>query len=172
MNEASLSLPHGYICERNMTDAFLKQLIERTNADEEVQKFTSDMCRFNTEEAYKSWNSRRRSIFILTNAHGVLCGFGWCSQKNIPNHLQPRSNASLTLAIRIYPPFRGKGLSIPFFMYMIRTLEREKPFGKEHERGYWIRRRLNNEVAEKVYKACGFTELTRDAEGVYLVRSV
>lgn len=164
------TLPKEYRIVRQMDDTFLSQLIRHTNADSEIQRFTRDPSRFSSKEQYEQWIAKRREIFILAS-DGALCGFGWCSEQDFPQEISQECSAKLTLAVRIYPPFRGKGLSVPFFASMIQLLDKERPFGEVHDDGYWLRRRAENEVAAKIYEACNFQEVARTSRDVYLVRT-
>ena len=126
------------------------QLITLTKKDSRINKFTHDLERFKNSKTFTTWKKRKKTIYTLTGRSGRLLGIIWFSQKHFKNY-------KYTLAIRVYPPLRGKGISKKF-LYLV-----YKDFQKRHKNLHlWLRTSTGNSRAIKLYKSFGFKTVSQD----------
>lgn len=136
--------------QQGILDCQIDQLINFSNTDPEVKKFTSDPIRFRDLDSFKKWLQQGKIIYTLTNKQQNLLGIIWFSQKNPPIKI----NANFTFAIRIYPPARGQGLSFIFLKTAFDDISKSKSVS--NIKNVWLEVSEDNKPAIKTYKKIGF----------------
>lgn len=154
--------------------AQLKELSLDDN-DVDLQKNTGDKKRFG-EGSYEDWYKKGRIPFILvhknTNALAALIWFGAkpLGKKSIKfgegSEIVNKEKDWHTLALRSYPPYRGKGLMKDFAKFTIDFYEKKFPNAK-----LWEGMDSRNNAIIKLNTELGFTtnEASSDRESNWLI---
>jgi L-amino acid N-acyltransferase YncA len=104
----------------SLNNSQIKQLVEYTKSDSDIQRFTMDLERFSSEQSYQRWLERTKAhVFGLIDENENLVGFGWFNKKEFPRveltaTLNPE-DYPYTNGIRIYGEARGKGIGSWFY---------------------------------------------------------
>ena len=134
----------------------VKQFTDRSCdfGDTELHRFTTDYKRI-CEGGYEAWYAKERYPFGLIAADETLAGIIWFGPKEFPGLIEgvaPTTNKPWhTFAIRLYPPYRGKRLALPFAEVVF--AEHAKLFP-----GFavWLDTQNENEGAIRLYQKLGF----------------
>lgn len=128
----------------------IHDLIRYTNngEDQDLQNNTSDASRFATLPLYKAWLAKDRTIYSLVTANGVLAGIIWFGYQPL---VMDGHTLNTTYAIRLYGPYRGKGLSKPFTAKCLAHYRSLHP-GCDP---IWLETNANNLIAITAYKSLG-----------------
>lgn len=139
--------------QQGILDCQIDQLINFSNSDPEIKKFTSDQIRFHDLTSFKKWLEQGRIIYTLTDQKHNLLGIIWFGQKEPPL----KCSANFTFALRIYSQARGKGLSQNFMKLSFQDLLKNQ---KKHQiSGFWLATAKNNYAAIHVYEKFGFKSI-------------
>jgi ribosomal protein S18 acetylase RimI-like enzyme len=116
------------------------QLLSYTKKDQVIRKQTHDFDRFKSKKTFSAWEKRGKTIYTLINRNNKLLGIIWFSKKLFKNH-------RFTLAIRTYPPIRGRGVAKRFLdtAYQNFKTTHKKP-------NFWLKTEGNNSRALKLYR--------------------
>mgnify|MGYP001432915408 CR=1 FL=1 len=136
--------------QQGILDCQLTQLIDYSQTDSEVKKFTSDPKRFANKNSFFQWQQQGRIIYTLTDSHQNLLGIIWFGQKNAPVNIP----ANFTFAIRLYSPARGQGLSQEFMKTTFTDLLKNQKDSKIT--GFWLETSIDNFTAIHTYEKFGF----------------
>lgn len=137
----------------------IDQLIKYTTSDPIIQKFTSDSDRFSDQISFENWR-KNRLLFTLTDEQDILYGFIWIREKNIPIQVQadrfnPESYG-VTVAVRLYPSARGRGLLVPFLKSVFEYYLTCEDYQKAQAKGIWLLTSQENIAAQKSFEKFGF----------------
>ncbi len=136
--------------QQGILDCQIQQLIDYSQTDSDVKKFTSDPKRFADKNAFSQWQQQGRIIYSLTNDHQNLLGIIWFGQKDPPLNIP----ANFTFAIRIYGSARGQGLSQEFMKIAFTDLLKNQKDSKIT--GFWLETSSDNFAAIHTYEKFGF----------------
>ena len=140
-----------------ISEKHIEELIIFSNVDPEIIKNTNDPKRFKDREAFESWISKGKKIYVLTRDAQDLLGIIWFSKKGI--EIEGFENHGITFAIRLYGDARGKGLSKSFAKKSIEKLK-ETDFYKNHDKqGIWLDTFIHNKTAHILYEKLGFKKV-------------
>lgn len=131
---------------KGITDKQIEQLVEYTQSDEAVRRFTSDAERFGDRESFGKWYNRGKEVYVMDDGEGNLLGLIWFSgeaKKPVYSH---------TFGLRLYGEARGKGLALGFMETVFSMFEQNNP----GVTGYWLEAFDNNLPAIAVYTKFGF----------------
>ena len=135
---------------RGISKNQITQLLSYTKRDFQIKQYTHDSERFKNTKTFAAWKRRKKTIYTLISRKGKLLGIIWFSRKHFKNYKN-------TLAIRLYPPVRGMGLSKKFLG------EVYTDFRKRHKNSrLWLRTSKDNPRALKLYHDFGFRTILRD----------
>lgn len=132
----------GCVVFRGINKNQIRQLVLKTNKDSEVKKFTHDSKRFKSERSFNLWLKNEKSIYTLTDKKGILLGLIWFAKEKFKNY-------KYTIAIRTYPPIRGKGFATRFMKLAIKDFD---------QKSIWLKASMKNYRAISLYKKIGFKE--------------
>lgn len=150
--------------QQGILDCHIDQLIEYSQSDLNVRKFTSDSKRFASKEAFFIWQRQGRIIYTLVDGKQNLLGIIWFGQKDPPIKI----NANFTFAIRIYASARGQGLSQGFMQLAFNDLfKHQKP---PHLSGIWLETSSDNLSAIHVYQKFGFKKILSRRRKIFMVK--
>lgn len=139
-----------FIFKKGITNSQIDELINYSNTDEQIIKFTSDKTRFANKESYNSWfNQKNPIIYTLANNSGNLCGLIWFEKND------SIADCEYTFAIRLYADARGKGVSYDF---MKQSFDDLKP------QNVWLKCSADNLPATSLYKKFGFQQISQPDE--------
>lgn len=108
--------------------------------DTELVMFTSDRERFSSHEALVAWgNETTRTIFSLLSPCGTLVGICWMRKSKIPvffewyeeklyASMREREESLYTCGIRIYPPYRYRGIGKIFLQESMEFFKKKHPW--------------------------------------------
>jgi ribosomal protein S18 acetylase RimI-like enzyme len=133
--------------KEGLSEKNIKQLIEYTNSDETVQRFTSDAKRFKNGESFENWLKKGRKIYSLVDENGNLMGISWFGQEG----------EGFTLALRIYGEARGKGLGYGFLKETMDNYMKSGIYQKAENQEWWLETSRENVAAIKIYEKLGFS---------------
>lgn len=139
--------------QQGILDCQIDQLINFSNSDPDIKKFTSDPIRFKNRQAFNQWLEHGRIIYTLIDQKNNLLGIVWFSQKESPLKLA----ANFTLAIRLYGLARGQGLSQVFLKTAFDDFINHK--NKQKISGFWLQVSIDNLAAIRTYEKFGFNKL-------------
>ena len=83
--------------QQGILDTQIDQLIEYSQADPDIKKFTSDPTRFADKQSFATWQQQGRLIYTLIDSHQNLLGLIWFGQKDSPLNIK----ANFTFAGRL-----------------------------------------------------------------------
>ena len=75
-----MKIDQDVFVQQGILDCQIHQLIEYSNSDSDVQKFTSDSSRFNNISSFKKWLTQGRIIYTLADKNHNLLGIIWFGQ--------------------------------------------------------------------------------------------
>lgn len=151
--------------QQGILDCQITQLIEYSQTDSDIQKFTSDKNRFTNKDTFNQWQQQGRIIYTLTDTHQNLIGIIWFGHKDPP---VKNINANFTFAIRIYGPARGQGLSQEFMkMTFDNLLKNQKD---SHITGFWLETSVDNFTAIHTYEKFGFQKIDQQSDKIIMVK--
>ena len=141
----------NFLIKRDLGKKQIQQLIEYSNTDPLIKKFTSDAKRFKNLKAYKNWRKNKKVIYALSDKKDNLLGFTWFSKEESSFRGYP-----FTFAIRTYAAARGKGLSKEFMRISFENFMNSNLYQKSKEKGVWLEVSADNASAIKIYQDFGF----------------
>jgi len=148
------SFAYPYKIRKTLNEKQIRQLLDYTKKDTDIQKFTSDSKRFKDRPSFDQWIKKDRVIYCLSDNKDNLMGIIWFSKEEFEPHEKNRyykaAEYPYTFAIRMYANARGKGLAKPFMNFCF------KDFGKK---GIWLTTSKDNIPAIKLYTNFGFKEI-------------
>lgn len=137
-------------------DCQIDQLIEYSQTDSEIRKFTSDTLRFADKKSFQHWQQQGRIIYTLSDSQKNLLGIVWFGQKKAPID---DIKANFTFAIRIYGSARGQGLAQEFMKITFDDFLKNKD--KTLPTGFWLETSIDNLSAIHTYQKFGFYSVAR-----------
>jgi len=126
----------------------IDQLINYTNRDGDVKKFTSDLKRFLNREALNEWLKKGRKIYTLIDDGDNLLGITWFGPEG----------DGFTFAIRMYEDARGKGLAADFLSATMNDYMTEPEYVNSSNKNWWLETSVDNYPAIKIYEQLGFVK--------------
>lgn len=151
----TISLPKTHLkypVMRGIENGEISDLVSYTGRDKKISICTHDDGRFKNRRTFTAWQKRGKIIYTLVNRTGKLLGLIWFARKKYRSF-------HYTIAVRTYPPIRGKGLSYKFMKSVT------DDFFKNHKNtGIWLSMQKGNIPAEKLYKKFGF-KIIEDRKG-------
>ncbi|MCW1949112.1 MAG: GNAT family N-acetyltransferase [Candidatus Shapirobacteria bacterium] len=149
--------------QQGILDCQITQLIDYSQTDSDIKKFTSDQTRFADKNTFSQWQQQGRIIYTLIDPHQNLLGFIWFGQKDPPLKIK----ANFTFAIRIYGSARGQGLSQEFMKIVFADLLKNQT--DSHITGFWLETHSENSSAIHVYQKFGFKTVAQKDNSVIMV---
>lgn len=148
-----------------ITPKQVRQLLNFSNNDSQVVKFTSDKKRFKNTKSFEKWSKEDRAIYTLVDKNGGLSGLIWFGKKALPSKkfttdVKSR-NYGFTFAIRTYGVARGKGYAADFMKRAYKLFSLSTPYKSAKNKGVWLVTSYDNIPAIKIYKKFGFVKATR-----------
>jgi ribosomal protein S18 acetylase RimI-like enzyme len=140
--------------QQGILDCHIDQLVDYSQSDQDVKKFTSDVKRFSSKESFFEWQRQGRIIYTLVDQQQNLLGIIWFGQKDPPIPL----GANFTFAIRIYGNARGQGLSQEFMKTAFNDLLKNQTHS--HITGFWLETSVDNLAAIHTYEKFGFVSIS------------
>lgn len=135
---------------KGMSKSQVAQLLTYTRKDKLIRTQTHDFDRFKSKKTFSSWEKRGKTIYTLVNRNSKLLGIIWFSKKVFKNY-------RFTLAIRTYPPVRGKGIAKKFLDAAYQN------FKITHKKSnLWLKTAGDNPMALKLYRRFGFKTLSKN----------
>jgi GNAT superfamily N-acetyltransferase len=150
----------------------IKKLIYYSLHDLLIEKFTSDKERYKNLKAFKK-GINKRNYYSLVDVNNDLAGIVWFSNKSIPdtfvNNKLSKKIYKVTVALRIYKNYRGKGLSTFFLEEAVKRYKKEF-LSRKNEYKLWLLTSKDNIPAQKTYIKCGFIKASKpDLNGKILM---
>lgn len=163
-----LLIMDNFLIKNGISNRQIQQLINFTNTDDDIKKFTSDQKRFSSLEAFEEWRKKGRSIYILTNPTEDLLGIFWLGEKDLPEADYfddfEKEKFGITFGIRIYGEARGKGLSVGFMEKGINQFRQSRIYEIASKKGIWLETKMDNLAAIKLYLKFGFIAVSKANE--------
>jgi len=150
--------------QQGIMDCQIEQLIEFSQTDSDVQKYTSDKSRFQDKTSFSQWLQQGRIIYTLIDTNNNLLGIIWFGQKNPPSE---NIKANFTFAIRIYNSARGQGLSQEFMKIAFNDLRSDHQNSRIN--GFWLETSIDNFAAIHTYKKFGFKQIDQKDNKIIMV---
>lgn len=151
--------------QEGIIDCQIDQLIEYSQTDTNIKKFTSDRVRFASKHSFHQWQQQGRIIYTLTDTHKNLLGIIWFGQKNPPVKY---IKANFTFAIRIYASARGQGLSYEFMKIVFKDFLKNQQ-NDSFITGFWLETDKDNSAAIHLYQKFGFKEICQQSDRKLMV---
>jgi ribosomal protein S18 acetylase RimI-like enzyme len=133
------------------------QLLTYTRKDKLIRSQTHDFDRFKSKKTFWTWEKRGKSIYSLINKNGKLLGIIWFSKKMFKKY-------RFTLAIRTYPPIRGKGIALKFLRIVYENFK-----NNHRHSGLWLKTTGNNLPDINLYKSFGFRKASKTKNETLMV---
>ena len=119
-----MELDSNLLIKKGLTDSQIDQLIEYSQTDPDLKKFTSDFDRFKDRNSFDEFSKHILEYYALVDRQNNLLGLIWFDDFAYPE--EGYEDYKISFAIRLYASARGKGLSEPF------TQECLADFGKKN----------------------------------------
>lgn len=144
----------------------IKQLINFSKTDKLIKRFTSDPKRFESMQAFKKWQKKKRKIYTLTDKNNNLLGLVWFGKKFFPKNQNlikkiDTKKYGITLAIRLYHEARGKGIAHIFLAKALKHYKTTQEYKNISSKGIWLGTDKSNLRAKKTYLKLGFAQITK-----------
>lgn len=133
-------------------------LLEYSKTDTAIIKYTEDSKRIQDRAAFDRHARKRRYIVLARHATELL-GIAWFGPKPFP--LLPKhpeisatytKSHTITSALRLYEPARGKQLALPFYQKALTEYAHSAQYLQDGGGGIWIQTDLNNTPALKTFE--------------------
>jgi ribosomal protein S18 acetylase RimI-like enzyme len=139
--------------KKGITEKQINQLIEYTNSDSDISKYTGDLNRFSTREQFDNWMNKERTIYTLVDENENLTGIVWVRESLLPEDKEytkefDHQEFGVTFAIRLYEGARGKGLAEDFIKDSIKDFDPQKKV--------WLDTKADNFRAINLYQKLGY----------------
>lgn len=141
----------------------IKQLITFTHQDKDVQKFTSDLERFNSKKSFNNWLEKGKYIYSLVDTRDNLQGIIWFNEKTPPDdqYSQDIKQYKITSGIRIYGSARGKGLGKKLFSTALKHFKSTPEYKSIRNNSFWCIISTENIPSQKLHQNIGFIQVTK-----------
>ncbi len=164
--EKLTSVSNVYAFNMGLSESLVPQLINYSNTDPFIRRFTSDTSRFRDEQAYLTWRKKDRTIYSLTSEDGAeLVGIVWLGREVIPylqfellEQIKPE-DYGITTAKRLYGEARGKGIAKD--MMRMAYTEYLKTHSQDDNTGIWSITSTDNERNIRVNESFGFRRVSK-----------
>ena len=141
-----------------LTDHQVQQLVEYSNTDQTIKKYSSDQNRFKNRATYDRWFAQDKSIYSMQNEQNKLLGLVWFGPSKFPQvklkaeyaHL-PTTHYQLTFALRVYNQARGHGLAKKLTAVTLTIFLNSKTYQQTKNNGIWL------ETFKKIYQPSKLT---------------
>ena len=166
------------IIHNELNATIIRQLIEYTLSDSDVQNNTHDGERFSNEDTLNTWLKKGRDIFILTNATEDLLGIIWFGKKDFPDYvLETKFDPTIyksMFSIRLYGKARGVGLAYPFASTVITAYIKSEQYQQLGSKGLWLCTFSHNIPAIKLYNKLGFQRvaISKDDKEIGMIMEI
>jgi GNAT superfamily N-acetyltransferase len=147
-----------YTIRPGISSKQIAELLNFSNTDPSVIKYTGDPVRFKNLTAYKNWLQKGRHIYTLCGREDSLKGIVWFSHEDPPEDIFSDVRCVFTFGIRLYSDARGKGLGLPFMTKAFSEFMKTDVYKKSVQKGFWLTAVKENYPAIKLYKRFGFAE--------------
>jgi RimJ/RimL family protein N-acetyltransferase len=177
-NRVDSGVPNNFTIQYGLDEATITLLSARSTAyeaDPDLFRFADDSIVFGTEDKVCAWHEEEgvpKFPFVCTANEGKeLAAIIWYAQRNPPIELPLRDKEGWdSISMRSYPPYRGKGLMVPFGKETLHWHHVHRP-----EQALWLKVDAESAPAQALYRKLGFvqagetTELYRDNERTKLI---
>lgn len=141
-----------------LTNHQIQQLIQYSNTDQAIKKYSSDQDRFKNRAAYNHWFAQGKSIYSMQNEQNKLLGLVWFGSSSLPriklkatySHL-PTGHYQLTFALRVYDQARGRGLAKKLTAMSLTIYLNSEIYRQMEPNGIWLETFKHNLAAVKTY---------------------
>ena len=144
-----------------------KQIIEYSQKDPLVKKFTHDHTRFKDLSSINRWYQKGKRVYFLIRPRNKLVGLIWFGKSKLNRSDLKAPN--FTFAIRIYQPARGLGLSEKFFTVAYKDFLKKVGSENLKYKGLWLKTNRKNRVALHLYQKLRFKVLRKTNEELFMV---
>ena len=135
----------------------IRQLLEISQFDSLIKKFTSDEKRFKDLVSFKTWSKHTPDKFVFLDEEDNLIALVWFSHKKMP--ISGFAEFNWSLALRVYGEARGKGLAKEFLDLALTIFKKQSP-----DRKIWLSTSFDNLAAIKTYQKLGFKKVSEPNE--------
>lgn len=139
---------NGYKIKKGLTDSQINQLIDYSQTDTDVKKYTGDFDRFKDRISFDQFSSQVIEYYALVDNQDNLFGIIWFDNFAYP--LSGYEDYKISYAIRLYAGARGKGLSGPFTKACLEDFD---------QKNIWLSVYANNQKAISAYESVGFKKV-------------
>lgn len=137
--------------QKSISEDAIRELVEFSQTDPVIARFTSDRQRFATFQAAKNWLSPEKTVYTLSGTKDNLLGIIWFHPMDNPKAPEHHH----TFAIRLYGEARGKGLPLKFM---------EACFADYGKKDVWLVVSHDNDRAISAYLQFGFKRVSSPDE--------
>lgn len=143
--------------KRQLEEKQIKQLLEISQTDPLIKKFTSDEKRFKDLATFGTWSKHTPDKFVFVDEEANLIALVWFSHKKIP--IIGFQGYDWSLALRVYAKVRGRGLAKEFLNLALNSFRRQFP-----DRKLWLTTSFNNLAAIQTYEKFAFKKVSQANE--------
>lgn len=141
----------------------------RDTNDLDLFRFTQDVERFSSHEAYVSWYEKERYVWALIGDAGDIAALAWVGKKEIPNDAgivrHEKDTLWVTGGFRSYRPYRGIGIMTPFMEAVLQEARNLFPGSV-----LWVETNVDNSAGRRVFEKVGFLPIgVREKNGRLLM---
>jgi len=150
--------------KKGISLSHINRLIYYSSKDDLVLRFTQDKKRYKNLKTFKK-DKHKRFYYSLVGKNQELAGIIWFTKKPIPKKRYSikfnTQKYGITLALRIYGEFRGKGLSYSFLKEAIKRYKKTKSYKETKANIFWVNTNFDNFAAISTYIKCGFEKVSK-----------
>lgn len=135
----------------------IDELIEYTNSDSDIARFTSDLKRFPNKASFEAWR-KDKALYSLTDDKENLLGFIWFEWKQLPMDGKYQ-DFGITIAVRTYSDARGKGYFKTFLEKALEHFKNSSEYKETKNNIFWVSIAKDNFASQKAFENFGFKKI-------------
>lgn len=161
--------PICMILNEGLTGLQVDELVQYSNLDPIIARFTSDPKRFGTLTAFREWRQKGRTVYSLSDpSEQSLLGIVWFGEEPLPTGAYTVEidafRYRITTAFRLYGSVRGQGLAHAVLKATFDEFFSSLAYSEIPNKGIWGETSTDNISVRRAYQKFGLIPITMPNE--------
>lgn len=161
--------PICMVLNEGLTRPQVDELVQYSNLDPIIVRFTSDPKRFGTLTAFREWRQKGRTVYSLSDpSEQSLLGIVWFGEEPLPTRAYTVEIDAfcygITTAFRLYGSVRGQGLAHAVLEATFDEVFSSLAYSEIPNKGIWGETSTDNTPIRRAYQKFGFIPITMPNE--------